>query len=229
MAWRGAPTSLSHGVPPTEISLRITPPVGHQPVVNSPADVSWISLDEKIIGHTSIPWEQSFVDPATNALTGGLDAVFDEQSRTCSYRVGIATGSWKTVATMPVLAPLDGGRVNTSSAANNVNAWLKLDDRPALVYEAARHPRGLLGTVGVLRVDYFMGSDGLLGHVARRVVAVDVSRGTRVLQQTGTFINDTPIYNVGFGDLAQVKEFRLQTRPYQTVEFRDIHLQPRNG
>jgi len=226
--WREAPTGLTHGVAPTEICLQISPPTGHLPAPNFPADASWFSIDEKLIGRINIPLNDSYVEPSTNSTKSGLDAVFNEQARTCSYRVGIATGSWKTVATLSVhQAPRWVGRADTPPTADNEDAWVKLDDRPALIYEAARHPRGLLGTVGVLRVDYFLGSGGLLGHMARRVVVVDVSGNTRVLQQTGTTIYNTPFYNVGFGDLAQIKKFRLQTRPYQTVQFRDIHLQPR--
>lgn len=94
---------------------------------------------------------------------------------------------------------------------------------------------------GKTHVDYFLGPLGRLPNVARRLVAVDEAGRVTPIQVSGQGVWGLFVTHLAFSkqsafsvynptvDLAHVKEFRLETRPYQIVEFRNIQLQPRGG
>lgn len=149
-------------------------------------------------------------------------------------RCGIAAGPWQTVSRLPfALIPasvasqafLDSPLSSTAYDLTDVS--LTLDDRPRETY---------LDTCGKRHVFYFLGSAGRLGNVARRFVAVN--RAGRVIPLNK--INEFGVQHIALAfsrnsnvtkrnptlDLAKVKEFRLQTCPYLTVEFRNVQLQP---
>ena len=229
LQWRKGPISVTDGAAPTYVATHITPPAG-LPITGDTSDPSWFGIDEELIGPISRAWPWSYNLPSTNVKTSSLDAVFTKDAHTCTLRCAIAAGPWNTVATLPFrLTPHSVRRTATRPIQFSEDARVKLDDRPALIYQDA---------AGRLQVDYFLGRDGLLGHVARRVVAVYTSGQTVVPQQTATGVFGTPIVSLAFPggspasqygtniDLSRVKEFHLQTRPFQTVEFRGIHLQP---
>jgi hypothetical protein len=110
---------------------------------------------------------------------------------------------------------------------------IKLDDKPALLYVTKD---------GAHHVDYFLGRNGQLPNVARRAVAVDdsgeehplqtTSRSNGTLDVPGTVLTCDGVSGVRLNanvDLARIKAVRLETRPYQIVEFRDVPLRPRRG
>ena len=232
LGWRRGPISVTGGVAPTYVATHVTPPAG-LPITGDTSDPSWFGIEETLGGPTRRPSSWAYTFPSTNVETGSLDAVFKQGARACTYRVSIAAGPWHTAATLPFRLTPKGVRRAVISPANlSEDALVRLDDRPAMLYQdAAGHPH----------VDYFLGAGGVLGHVARRVVAVYGSGQAAVPQQTATGMFGTPLVALAFPggpptsmyssnvDLTWVKELRLETRPYQTVEIRNVQLQPRQA
>ncbi|WP_165864348.1 M56 family metallopeptidase [Capsulimonas corticalis] len=175
----------------------------------------------------------------SNRAVSGAGGVyfFPRSAKSFSMRIGVSTTPWKTEAILPAgftpdkiyhpASPPQPGRMDMDA-----DVTLLFNDKPALAYFDAH---------GNWRVEYFLGRERALGNVARRIVAVDQSDRVIPLEVTAeaghgadycwlTFSKTSELrrYNPGV-DLAQIKEFRLQTRPYEIVEFRNIQLQPLGG
>ena len=157
--------------------------------------------------------------------------IYPTGTRTCTVRCGLAVGPWQTVARHPfALTPASvttEGFVPSpwsSTARDLTDVSLALDDRPRETYLDARGKR---------HVFFFLGAAGRLGNVARRFVAVDRAGRVIPLNEFGAqraalafgSQSDVTRWNPTL-DLARVKEFRLQTCPYLTAEFRSVQLQP---
>jgi beta-lactamase regulating signal transducer with metallopeptidase domain len=139
---------------------------------------------------------------------------FGDRPGSCSYRMGVASGRWETVAT----ASWDPGQV--PGAAPSEIAVLT-DTDPRLVYQDARGGR---------RSQYFVPRPPALGDVARRLVAVDLNGDTSPLEWKGGWRRMSGgelALVVPTQELKPVRQIRLQTRPYQWVEFRNIALRGR--
>ncbi len=175
-------------------------------------------------------------DSAPQRLGGAVGGtrsaeIYPTGTRTCTVRCGVAAGPWHTVSQLPFsLTPSSvttEGFVTSllsSTAHDFTDVSLTLDDRPRETYLDARGKR---------HVFYFLGAAGRLGNVARRFVAVDRAGRVTPLNEFGEHRvalafarkSDVTKWNPTI-DLARVKEFRLQTCPYLSVEFRNVHLQP---
>ena len=216
------------GIAPFLFRFTITP---RQPIANTPAQE--ISTYEEFIG-TDGPAEMRDHPPFTRdegpMSEETLPAYFTPGTHACTIRYGVAAGPWRTAASLPVHLTPATVRVSQQSHPYEHSAvTIKLDDRPALLYQEAD---------GTHRTVYFL-SEGHLDNVARRVVAVDGSGSAIPLKVTGNAAWGLRLITLGFNanfalsyfnpdvKLAQVKEFRLETRPYQIAEFRNVQLQPR--
>ncbi len=157
--------------------------------------------------------------------------IYPTGTRTCTVRCGVAAGPWHTESRLPfALTPASvttEGFVTSlwsSTAHDLTDVSLTLDDIPTETYLDARGKR---------HVFYFLGAAGRLGNVARRFVAVDRAGRVIPLNEFGAqrvalafdSQSDVTKWNPTL-DLAKVKEFRLQTCPYLTVEFQNVQLQP---
>jgi len=105
---------------------------------------------------------------------------------------------------------------------------LLLADRPRLTYTDLN---------GIKRTVDFLPANGRLGSVARRFIAIDMS-GREVkltVALSGQDVDAIPLTYRDIGtlhsynpiDLSHIREFRLQTRPYEWAEFRGIAVNPR--
>lgn len=145
-------------------------------------------------------------------------------TRACTVRFGVAAGPWRTAATHPfALTPASVTPDLSQSARYRTDVSLSLDEHPRETY---------LDAQGKPRVFYFLGSKAVLPNVARRFVAVDAAGHSVPLSEFGEQKvalafghSDVTKWN-SHVDLSKIKEFRLQTCPYKTVEFRNIQLQP---
>ncbi len=151
--------------------------------------------------------------------------IYPTGTRTCTVRCGGAAGTWHTVSRHPfALTPASVTPDLSQSARYLTDVSLTMDDRPMETYLDPRGKR---------HVFYFLGAVGQLGNVARRFVAVDRAGRVIPLNEFGAkrvalafgSQSDVTKWNPTL-DLARVKEFRLQTCPYVTVEFRNVQLQP---
>ena len=216
------------GIAPFLFRFTVTP---RQTVANTPAQE--ISTYEEFIG-TDGPAEMRDHPPFTRdegPMSGEtLPAYFTPSTRACTIRYGVAAGPWQTAATVAVhLTPATVRASQQGHPYEHSAVTIKLDDRPALLYQEAD---------GTHRTVYFLGAEHL-GNVARRVVAVDGMGNAIPLKVTGNAAWGLRLITLGFSasfalsyfnpdlKLAQVKEFRLETRPYQIAEFRNVQLQPR--
>ena len=221
------PVGVTGGLAPHFADVRITPPHG-QPVTEPFS--TYLSLG----GTAAVAWARTF-----QRWGDRTEAFYPQNGRPCSLRVGVASGAWRAVASLPVrlnprdlVPPLGGG------------PWpleIKLDDRPALMYQDRQ---------GHAHTEYFLPAGQRLGNVARRIVAVEVSGRTvagsswnshPIATSHSVAVSDgrnsdvypvaTGIFDISFfgplvSDVSRVKEYRLETRPYQVVEFRNIQLEP---
>jgi len=136
----------------------------------------------------------------------GASELYAAGTHTCVIRCGIAQGPWHTIASYAV---------------------------PSVSFSTSKHSDGTQCKV------YFSSSVATLPNVARRYVVVSdtgevvplddsVSPGsTKFLVTVGGVPSKTlwlPVSNIG-----RVKTVCLQTRTFQTVEFRDVQLQPDLG
>jgi beta-lactamase regulating signal transducer with metallopeptidase domain len=141
---------------------------------------------------------------------------FRDRPGTCTYRLGVAAGRWETVAT----ASWDPGQV---TGAAPVDIAVLTDTDPRLVYQDPG---------GGQHSEYFLPRRPALGDVARRLVAVDLNGDTSPLEWRGGWrriLGGELALVVSSQELKQVRQIRLQTRPYQYVEFRNIALRSRTA
>ena len=166
----------------------------------------------------AIPRDRAF----NNAVVVGLG----EHVRECTLRFGSASGPWKTVGSVSV--PANVRHAIPVPEAYDGDIDIHVTDRPTLSYAT---PDGQIHTLA------FFHSGSGIGDMARRIVAVDKSGKIVSLQITGTgsptvesiglsFSDTSPLARYNRFDLSTIKEFRLQTRPYEWAEFRGIKLAP---
>jgi len=133
----------------------------------------------------------------------------------CSYRLGVASGPWETISTTslslnPAPRPPIGG-----AGLERDEATMVLDDTPHIEYWDDK---------GKQQDQPLLAGHAPLGDVARRIVVLDKSGKETPLE----FPEED--YKGGFQripntDGAHSVELRLETRPYQWVEFKDIVLE----
>jgi len=146
-----------------------------------------------------------------SAATGITLLGFPPHETQCTYRYGVASGPWETIATTRFALQPTPGAITIPPKAIADRALLFFDDNPRIEYGDAQrkwHMASLLG------------GHSPLGEVARRLIALD---------KDGKQIDLPPYAPYGLptlaGQWARVAEIQLQTRPYQWAEFKEIHLQ----
>jgi hypothetical protein len=137
------------------------------------------------------------------------------------------------VATMPMRLTRETVKTatNTPPLVWSEDISLDLGNAPKLTYRDAHD---------MWHTDPMLGPDrALTDNDARRIVAVMADGQVIPLSVTGlgrnnigeiglVFDSFRPLHNFNRDiDLAKVKEFRLQTRPYHWAEFSDIALNPK--
>jgi len=141
-----------------------------------------------------------------------------------TYRYGVATGAWRTVAKLPIPSNMD--RKRTVGVGPNY-ITLILPDKLTLGYSLGS---GHGNTVTVNLTGSSIGSN------ACRVVAVYSNGHTQELRGDGStgpgigfsFYKATGDTRYVPIDLNGVREFQLQTCPYEWAEFKHIKLNPSN-
>ena len=222
-----ATVSSTNGLVPHDAKLHITVP-------SDSAITKPVSTYLQLEGTASVPWAYTF-----ERWGDRVGHFYPQGGEPCTLRVGIAAGPWRTTARLPF--HLSQQELSRASSDSPWPLELKLDDRPALMYKDKQNHS---------HTEYFLPAGQRLGNVARRLVAVDTSgrtvassdfnsipRAVPTISPPSGIASDTSPVGVGiFGicfygpllsDVSSIKEYRLETRPYQVVEFRNIQLQPR--
>ena len=149
------------------------------------------------------PMPQSFPGAVTGCFLPGF---YPAGTQSCVIRCGVASGPWQTVARVPFAPPAASGTANlTQSSGSRTGVSLNLSDLPSVTYSDAQ---GQAHTLSFLDA-----SSRLPDDIDRQIIAVDTAGRVKDANSDA--------------DLSRVREFRLQTRPYQTAEFDSVQLQPR--
>jgi N-acetylmuramoyl-L-alanine amidase len=229
----GMPTDRTRGLAPVLVVTRITPPPGArrsgfssviQPLGTAQdVEYSWIVPHTRVFGPE---------DTVVNSFTYPL---FPEDAKTFALKAGIATGPWTTRAVKPIsFSPKTTGKISGAKSDREFRLLIKLDDSPAIEYVDRR---------GHWHADYFLPRGTRLGAEDRRVVAVDARGKTFPLEfgslSGGLHQFGAPMSALSFSPssdrrspyhspigLAAVRELRLETRPFQRVEFRNLAIPP---
>ena len=198
-----------------------------------PQDAQDVTTDFKapdsVVSSSAGQWlgkiqEQEHATEATlNRATGGmrtLEVVYSDSVTKATIQVGIASGPWKVAVSAAASSGIATNFINNSSANNGF-----------IISRAFEAKDGLLLTVSTDSTDDV------------RIVAVD-TQGHEILPNSidGQNVNTHEILPNSIGGqsvnnlnqitaqfnlpLSQVKEFRVETRPFQWVEFKDVALQP---
>jgi hypothetical protein len=160
-----------------------------------------------------VPNSASMTEEQMFSRTNGcrvLTAEFPASLTRASVRVGIASGPWQTVATNTV----------PPSLGDNLAFHDFLRGKGLFILTPTE-------TAGGFNLD--IGTDAPTRRQAgtdRRLVAVDV-QGREVTPGALDMNGSGDHMNVYYAlPLSQIKEFRVQTRPFRWVEIKDIALQP---
>ncbi|BDI33717.1 hypothetical protein CCAX7_57680 [Capsulimonas corticalis] len=154
-------------------------------------------------------------------------------SKSCTVRVGVSTEPWRTILTLPTEAtPAFSAPVVSAEWPDKRTAFLFpeliLGDKPLLWYP---------GAGGKMHRDPILPGGASIAKLARRFVAVyrdgsvvplDGAKRTEIASAMQTNVETIFSVNPKLAR-ANIKEFQLQTRAYQIVEFRDIPLYPTIG
>jgi beta-lactamase regulating signal transducer with metallopeptidase domain len=152
---------------------------------------------------------------------------YPPEIRSSTFSLGIASGAWQTVSSLPM--PRDVRHKNVGPDSFDGDVTCSLGDRPSMTYDAQNGERRNIA---------FLQSARSLSNVARRIVGIDKT-GTVVPLTTAltgnpetgdlivlTFADSGALKRYNRFDLSTIKEFRLQTRPYEWAEFKGIKLEP---
>ena len=176
----------------------------------------------------------------TGLISGAECAeLYPTGTHSCTIRCGVAAGPWRIATALPPPATSSSSRASSNPSVQPTTISLALDGKPRVTCSDSQ---------GKARVFYFAGSLGPLSNIDWRLGAVDdagrdvpllksdAGRNVALLQvlQKGAAPGN-PLTLLGKSNAAtwttslaptQIKEFRLETRPYETGEFRNIQLQP---
>ncbi len=227
----------THELTPYTFKISIRPPGGKWQLQQN----TDISLFDQFPGSL-----QPALNPASGRLADGSapdiydgftsgtlpTKLYPAGTRSCTVRLGMSAGPWHTAVARPAAAKLvwDKAGKNAPGSYTLVSFFpvSVLNDKPGVI---------CTDTKGRTRIFLFAGPMGRLSDVAWNFQAVD--RAGREVSLIQTFTEGrkpgidltaragsaaTPWTTSA--DITQIAEFRLQTRPYQTVEFRNVPLQP---
>jgi beta-lactamase regulating signal transducer with metallopeptidase domain len=131
----------------------------------------------------------------------------------CTYRFGIATGPWETIATTHLAPQPEPDAISIPADAILNQTRIVPDDMPHLSYQDPRGEHSLS----------LLGSHAPLGDVARRIVALDKD-GKELSLGVLSYDDRRQIQQVPAWAQTRIAALRLQVRPYQWAEFKDILL-----
>lgn len=152
---------------------------------------------------------------ADQPATGVAVLAFPIAEKAITYRFGVASGPWETVAVTPnTLRPAPGTiKPSVGGRYYGPNAWV--NEKPGF---------GYTDTSGKNHQVSLLGGRPPLGDVARRLQALDSAGNVLPLDDgSGYFVQ------ISAEDLNKIAAFRLQTRPYQWTEFKNVSLQPKTA
>ncbi|MGI4789001.1 MAG: M56 family metallopeptidase [Janthinobacterium lividum] len=242
-------TARTHSLPPYIFRVAVQPPGGRwRPNADSP-----ISLFEQFPG-ASKPGDNATeyhivkagphpvardIEPALidgsapqyfDGLIGGTQSaeLYPAGTHSCTIRCGVATGPWHIATATPSAAIPPSSPVSSSRPAHSTTVLLDMDGKPRVT---------CLDSQGRTSIFYFGRPLGPLSNVNWHLSAIDAAgRDVPLIQaQQSGEASGNPLTLLGKSNAAtwttslapnQIREFRLETRPYETVEFRNIQLQP---
>jgi hypothetical protein len=149
--------------------------------------------------------------------TGTLLMAFPKSEKRCTYRFGVAAGPWETIAVSRPIIPPNAGAARPAGAAASYPPMIYLNDRPQIYITDGR---------GKTHTQSLLAGHAPIGDVARRVVTLDRSGREVKLWDESIDSHGEQMLNVSWTKFNRIAEIRLQTRPYQWAEFRNIRLEP---
>jgi hypothetical protein len=190
-----------------EFALRLTHPVGLA------IETEYQILGSNSFSYSSGPAYSNVVqitdEHEFSSETSGfrvVSAVLPKTLTRATVRVGVAAGPWREAASCGVEGNGSIGIANGDGSMDQVQFGKVFDS-------AGKHL--LVVTDTYVKLDHRVIAVGTDGHVYD-LHDRDIHNGQKFCVTTVKF--DIP--------LNQIKEFRLQTRPYQWVEFKNVPLQP---
>jgi beta-lactamase regulating signal transducer with metallopeptidase domain len=165
-----------------------------------------------------------------DGLIGGSQCaeLYPPGTRSCIVRCGVAAGPWHIATAFPSPAISSSSKISGIRSAQSTTISLDLNGKPRVTCSDIQ---------GRKSVFYFAGPLGTLSDINWRLTATD-STGRDVplvqVRRSGEAPGN-PLTLIGKANAAtwatslapvQIKEFQLETRPYETVEFRNVQLQP---
>ncbi len=160
------------------------------------------------------PRINSGVHSSKYSVSGILPVGLAAKETKCIYRIGVATGPWETVSSTRITLNPRPSRARSEYDLSNRSATLFLDNQPHVEYwDAAGHRQTLEITPNSIS----------LGDVARKVVVIGPD-GQEIPLELLRDEMTGGTQNVPAVTVATKVELRLQTRPYQWVEFKNIVL-----
>ena len=174
-------------------------------------------LDSDLYLHgRDIPINDAHLLPLQSAVAD-IDLKLPPSEKMITYRFGIASGKWQTVKSVSKDDVIPQGSTFLPASAGGFDPRLELSPTLSLVFR---------DSAGGYRTQPLLSSPLPLGDEARRVIAFD-REGREVPlgdDQTGY---STQGLDITGEKLAQIKEFRIQTRPYEWAEFKGVAVQPK--
>jgi hypothetical protein len=228
----GQRPSMTGGIAPVLVITRFTPPLNgrragfstfKQPLgVAQDQEFSWI-----------IPHGDTF-GPEDSEVSSYSYPLFPRNARTFALRTGVAAGPWTTKTVKRIAFTSKTLGKMGSDPKHPIGMLIKLDDRPAIEY---------IDPNGRWHHEYFLDNGKRLGAEDRRIVAVDKNGKTFPLESRslggGLRQFGVPLLALAFTPapapaspfsshvrLGDIRELRLETRPFQRVEFRNLQIPP---
>lgn len=141
--------------------------------------------------------------PASGAVTIGLPP----DQAICTYRFGVATGSWETAGVVKLPEDLDTKMGLTITLDGHLTATFRSKHKVIVT-------RSLLNSMTLTQ------------DVAYRLIGRDQDGREVDLGEPQDHMGGDPTLSVDSPQLERIVEFQLQTRPYQWAEFKDLTLKP---
>ncbi len=146
----------------------------------------------------------------TNPMKDTVDGTFLPGTKSCTLRYGVATGEWADAAIYDMRRKTT--RVLVSGKSVTFTTLLQRD---------------------ITKKEWLWAwceTKDTLGKAAKRLVAITRDNKTIVIgTYDSKFDEGGAIFSIELTDVAKlppIREYRLQTRPYQWAEFRDVQMQP---
>ena len=151
------------------------------------------------------------------SAVGNVDLKLPPSEKVITYRFGIASGNWQTVASIKKDDVIPRGTSFLPASAGGFEPRLELSPSLSLLFR---------DSAGEYRTLLLLNAAPPLGDVARRVIAFDREGREITLGRDETGYS-TEGLGIQVETLERVHEFRIQTRPYEWAEFIGVAVQPK--